>query len=109
VAYNVVFLQQAELDLKELKHYLETNFSPAVWQESYKKIKALVNKLKDFPQMGGIPPELETLHINQYRQVISGANKIIYEMRNQTIYIHLVCDMRRDMKALLTKRLLRII
>ena len=105
---SVVFLKSAELDLKELKSYIVKNFGKDTWQASYSKIREAVGTIQTFPLGGKIPEELENLNLTQYRQVISGMNRIIYEVRQQTIYIHVVCDTRKDMKTLLTKRLLRI-
>ena len=109
MSISVVFLRSAELDLKELKSYLVKNFGKDAWQVSYSKIQEAVGTLKTFPLGGKIPEELDKLNLTQYRQVISGMNRIIYEVRQVTIYIHMVCDTRKDMQSLLTKRLLRIL
>jgi plasmid stabilization system protein ParE len=109
MSVSVVFLKSAELDLKELKRYIVKNFGKDTWQQSYSKIQEAVGTIRTFPLGGMIPEELENLNLTQYRQVVSGMNRIIYEVRQQTIYIHIVCDTRKDMKALLTKRLLRTI
>lgn len=106
---NVVMLESAEHDLKELWSYIIKNFSVETWQNSYDKIKEAIRNLKTFPNVGSIPEEFEKLSLSQYRQVLSGMNRIIYEVRQDTIYIHIITDTRRDLKALLTKRLLRII
>ena len=104
---NVVFLHSAELDLLELKGYVVKNFGKIAWRTSYKKIKDAVGRLKKFPLEGHVPDELASLNVSQYRQVIAGMNRIIYEVREQTLYIHIVCDTRKDMQSLLTRRLLR--
>lgn len=103
---NFAFLQQAEDDIKELKNYIISNFSQDIWKLTYEKIKKAVNSLKIFPQTGSVLPELENLGMNQYRQIISDANRIIYEIRQDMIYIHIICDTRREMKSLLMTRLL---
>ena len=107
MSISVMFLRSAELDLKELKSYLIKNFGTDAWQASYSKIQEAVGTLQTFPLGGKIPEELDKLNLTQYRQVISGMNRIIYEVRQETIYIHMVCDTRKDMQSLLTKRLLR--
>jgi toxin ParE1/3/4 len=109
VSVSVVFLRSAELDLKELKSYIVKNFGKEAWQASYSNIREAVGTMRTFPLRGKIPEELGRLNLTQYRQVISGMNRIIYEVRQETIYIHMVCDTRKDMKSLLTKRLLRTI
>jgi toxin ParE1/3/4 len=105
---RVVFLKSAEQDLKELRNYMIREFGEETWQASLARIKDCVTTLGEFPLGGSLPEELERLNLTQYRQVASGMNRIIYEVRQQMIYIHIVCDTRKDMKSLLTRRLLRI-
>ncbi len=106
-AMTVVILHSAELDLFELKDYVLKNFGATTWRASYRKIHNAVTRLKKFPQKGHVPEELALLNIAQYRQVIAGMNRIIYEIRGQTLYIHVMCDTRKEMRALLTRRILR--
>lgn len=105
---KVVFLQSAETDLKELKSYIVKHFGKDTWQASYSKIKDAVAVIQSYPNGGKIPDELATLNLNQYRQVISGINRIIYEVRDGTAYIHIVCDTRKDLRSLLMRRILRV-
>jgi plasmid stabilization system protein ParE len=107
ISYKVVFLNHAVIDLHEIKSYLVKHFSVAIWKKSYAKIKKSIGLIKKAPQIGLIPPELENLHSPQFRQVISGQNRIIYEIRREMIYIHLICDTRKELQALLSRRLLR--
>lgn len=107
MSYKIVFLASAEQDMKELKSYVTKNFSPDTWQDTYSRLKDSIRNLKTFPFVGSIPEELERLNLTQYRQVISGMNRVIYEVRQEIIYIHIVADTRKDMKTLLTQRLLR--
>lgn len=105
--YEVVILESAEQDLRDLRGYLLKQFGRDTWLESYEKIKTVIDNLKTFPFSGVIPDELESINLAQYRQVISGKNRIIYEVRQNIVFVHLVADGRRDMKTLLTRRLLR--
>ncbi|TXT24370.1 MAG: hypothetical protein FD134_1605 [Gallionellaceae bacterium] len=105
--YRIVFLASAEQDLKELKRYIVKNFSPQAWHSTYGKLKESIFNLKAFPLSGAIPEELAQLNITQYRQIVSGMNRVIYEARQNTIYIHIVADTRKDMKTLLIQRVLR--
>lgn len=88
--------------------YLLKNFGRDTWKDSYDNIKTAINNLKSFPFSGAIPDELEQINLAQYRQIISGKNRIVHEVRQSTIYVHIVVDTRRDMKSFLTRRLLRI-
>lgn len=109
MSYKVVILESAEHDLKELKAYIVTNFSLATWLNTYNHIKEVIRNLKTFPHAGSIPEEIRKLNLSQYQQVLSGKNRIIYEVWKDTVYIHIIVDARRDLKALLTRRLLRVI
>ncbi len=62
--------------------------------------------LQLFSATGSILQELHALNLTQYRQVISGKNRIVYEFRETTIYIHIVCDTRKDLNSLLFRRIL---
>lgn len=104
---RVVILDSAERDLKDLKRYLCKNFSSEVWQDTYGQLKKAIRHLQSFPLSGSIPDEIEKFNLGQYRQVVSGMNRIIYEVRQDKIYIHIITDVRRDMMSLLTRRLLR--
>jgi len=104
---KIVIFESAEHDLKDLRSYVVKNFSTVVWHGNYAKLKESIRNLKTFLLAGGIPDELAKLNLSQYRQVVSGQNRIIYEVRQDSIYIHMIVDVRRDMHALLTRRLLR--
>jgi plasmid stabilization system protein ParE len=104
---RAVFLASAEEDLKELRRYVVNSFGQAAWQETSRKIKDSVLTIQSAPFSGSIPDELADLGLLQYRQMISGMNRIVYEVRDETIYVHIVCDTRRDMRTLLSRRLLR--
>lgn len=104
---QVVFLHSAECNLKELRSYILKRFGQRVWQESYNQIKDSFKTITQFPESGCIPDELENLGLVQYRQVITGMNRVIYEVRSGTVYIHVICDTRRDLQSLLMARLLR--
>src|SRR5450830_715704 len=104
---NVVILDSAEQDLKELRVYILKNFSVETWSITYARIKEAIRNLQNFPQAGAIPDEIEKLNLSQYRQVVSGMNRVIYEVRQDVIYVHIIVDARRDMQALLMRRLLR--
>lgn len=108
MGFKVVILESAEQDLKELRTYIVKNFSADTWRTSYAKIKEVIRNLQNFPQAGSIPEEIEKLNLTQYRQVLSGMNRVIYEVRQDVIYIHIIADTRRDTTTLLNKRLIRV-
>jgi plasmid stabilization system protein ParE len=102
---KTVILTSAKNDLHQLRSYLLKNFSPDVWQTTYAKLKESIRNLSAFPCLGAVTPELADIHIHQYRQLICGMNRIIYEVRGDTLYVHVIVDTRRDLSALLLRRL----
>lgn len=104
---KVVVLASAQADLVALRSYIVKNFSVTTWQATYTKLKASIRNLATFPRLGGVPDELATLNLTQYRQILSGMNRIIYEIRQDAVYVHLIVDVRRDLKDVLMQRLLR--
>ena len=106
--FRVVFLASAEEDLKDLKAYIVKKFGAKAWLISYGAIKDAVRALQSFPLAGGIPDEIRNLNLTQFRQVISGRNRIIYEIRPNAIFIHAICDTRKDIRALLKLRVSRV-
>ncbi|WP_420231485.1 type II toxin-antitoxin system RelE/ParE family toxin [Pseudomonas sp. ABY48] len=107
MSLKIVVLQSAEKDLKELRTYLIERFSFQTWQNTYASLKTAISHLETSPYAGSIPEEIERLNLGQYRQILSGMNRIIYEVRGQTIYVHIIADSRKSLPTLLMKRLLR--
>ena len=104
---KVVILDSAAQDLKELRSYIIEEFSRETWLKTFGTIKTSIRNLAKFPLLGGTPPELDVLQLTQYRQILTGKNRIIDEPRPDALYIHIVVDARRDMKSLLIRRLMR--
>lgn len=104
---KIVILESVELDLQDLPSYIVKDFSAGTWQKTFQQIKVSIRNLASFPMLGSIPEELQKLNLTQYRQVLSGMNRIIYEVRQDTIYVHLIVDSRRDMLSFLLRRLVR--
>ena len=106
---RTVFLAGAQEDLKDLRRYVTQRFGKPTWQETSQRIKEAVHTIQTLPHGGSIPAELADLSLQHYHQAISGMNRVIYEVREDVIYIHIVCDTRRDMRTLLSRRLVRMI
>ena len=103
---RVVILRGAEADLRDLRRYLCQRFDLAAWQDSVRAIRRGLQRIATHPRAGKLPDELLALNLVQYRQVLAGMNRIIYELRGDTAYVHVVCDVRRDLRAVLLRRLL---
>ena len=59
---------------------MRKNFRKIAWRAACKKIKDAAARLKKFPLEGHVPDELASLNVTQYRQVMVGMNRVIYQM-----------------------------
>jgi toxin ParE1/3/4 len=103
---KVVLLAGADDDLKALRLYITKNFGKDAWLDTSAKLKKSFEVIKTLPAGGSVPDELVRLGLKEYRQVVSGMNRIVYEVSGQVALVHIICDTRRDMRGLLSRRLL---
>ncbi|KAF1028646.1 MAG: hypothetical protein GAK37_02126 [Pseudomonas sp.] len=105
MSFRVVVLHSAKNNLKEIKFYVTRQFSTLTWQHTYESLKHSLRQLESQPYAGSIPEEIEKLNLSQYRQVVCGMNRIIYEVRDKTVYVHIIVDTRKNLQAVLLKNL----
>ncbi|WP_246025040.1 type II toxin-antitoxin system RelE/ParE family toxin [Paraburkholderia dinghuensis] len=105
---NYRILPTARIGLDELRSYVVHSFGWEAWRQTSTQIQDTIAHIRQFPESGHVPVELEGFGDDRYRQALSGKNRIIYQLRNETIFIHLVIDARRDLQALLQRIVLRL-
>ncbi|MDR5784663.1 type II toxin-antitoxin system RelE/ParE family toxin [Caballeronia sp. LZ065] len=101
-------LPTARIGIDGLRSYIVRTFGWETWLQTSEHLQATITQIRQFPESGHIPPELEGFANETYRQVLSGKNRIIYQVRSDVLYIHIVCDTRRDLQALLQRIVLRL-
>ncbi|MES2187438.1 MAG: type II toxin-antitoxin system RelE/ParE family toxin [Pseudomonadota bacterium] len=104
MSHRVVFLQTAADDLQEIRRYIRSHFSQAVWLDAYARIRKAILNLERFPYAGHVPRELPATH---FLEIIAVKNRVIYEVTGDTVYIHIICDSRQDFQAKLARRPIR--
>lgn len=100
--YEVRYLVSAKNDLYELLRFLADKESPARARHVLNRIRQLCDGLAS----GHVPPELEEMGSRKFLELHYKPYRIIYQVAGALVYIHLVCDGRRDMQSLLSRRLL---
>ncbi|PWF47777.1 type II toxin-antitoxin system RelE/ParE family toxin [Massilia glaciei] len=103
------FTQNARADLLELKEFVLQQWSQQAWKAAFAEIRHAVATIESHPEAGAICPDLAAIGITAYRQILTSKNRIIYEADKDAnlIFVHVVCDQRRDLQTLLMRRLLR--
>ncbi|WP_029049529.1 type II toxin-antitoxin system RelE/ParE family toxin [Cupriavidus sp. amp6] len=105
---KVKLLDSGKAELKRVRRYVVDAFGMAVWEESYAQIQASITRVREFPECGHVVDELSGLTADRFREVPCGKNRTIYEIRDDTIYVHLIVEQRRALTALLQKIILQV-
>lgn len=103
----LLILDEAQEDTKDLRRYILKSFGVERWKHASAELTITFGKIRQFPQSGYVPAEPADFGGLNFRGALSRQNRTIYEVCDETIYIHVVADTRRDLRTLLQKRLLR--
>jgi toxin ParE1/3/4 len=105
--YDVFLTDDAEADILDIWKYVAHH-------DSVERAATLVDGLQEacltlgrFPDRGHYPPELQRVHVLDYRELHHKPYRIIYRIVAHKIFIHCVLDGRRDLQELLLERLIR--
>ncbi|NOX87992.1 MAG: type II toxin-antitoxin system RelE/ParE family toxin [Calditrichaeota bacterium] len=105
--YEVFLTTDAEEDIFEIYEYVALHDSVGKADTLLKKLKETCDSLKNYPDRGHLPPELERINVREYSEIHFKPYRIVYQIRGNKVFIHCVLDGRRDLQDLLQKRLLR--
>lgn len=104
--FEVRITQGAENDLAGIVDFVAGDASPRVADKLLDDLLDLIGALERLPFRGATPRELEDLGMTQFRQLVFSHYRVIYQVVEQTVFISLIADGRRDMQDLLQRRLL---
>ena len=105
--YEVLLTEGAERDLESIYDYIAEIDCKAHADLILDRFMEIVGTLTSFPERGVHPKELAALGIQEYRQVFFKTYRVIYRVMEQNVYIYVIADGRREMQALLARRLLQ--
>jgi toxin ParE1/3/4 len=104
--FEVLLTADADSDLAELYEYITTHDAPEKAAYVLDRIARVLETLATFPERGSHPRELVALGVRDYRQTFFKPYRLIYRVLGKRVYVYLIADGRRDMQALLQRRLL---
>jgi len=105
--YQVRITGEAERDLEDIFNYIAEHDALEKAQYVLDSLEERIVALKLNPQRGHLPPELERLGIKSYREIFFKPYRIVYEIIETKVIIHVCVDGRRDLQTLLARRLYR--
>jgi toxin ParE1/3/4 len=106
--HQVILTEDAQRDLEELYDFIAEHDAPAKADHVLDRIEELLISLSKFPERGAWTKELLALGIREYRETYFKPYRLIYRVLGSKVYVYLIVDGRRDLQALLQRRLLRV-
>lgn len=103
----VLVLREARTDFKAIKQYILARFGKATWNTVNLEFKAALQLIATSPMTGSPVEELQSLGMTNIRSMLVRQTRIIYEVDDEQILIHLFIDTRRDFRTHLLHRMLR--
>ena len=103
----VQLTNDAARDLEEICDYIDRHDAPARADHVLEQIAKVFHSLSENPQRGNFPKELLDIGIREYREIFFKPYRIIYRVMGDNVYVLVIADGRRDMQALLQRRLLQ--
>jgi toxin ParE1/3/4 len=104
--FKVLLTEGSEQDLEAIFDYICEFDSTQSAQYVLDELLAVIDGLSKLPNRGSYPKELLALGIKEYRQAFFKHYRLIYRVIGDEVVIFLIADGRRDMEALLSRRLL---
>jgi toxin ParE1/3/4 len=105
--FDVYLTAAAEEDIFDIYQYVYFNDSPDNANLVFSRLQETCTDLREFPERGHVPPELERINIRDYKEIHYKPYRIIYTIVETKVFIHCIFDGRRDLQDILEKRILR--
>ena len=106
MTYAVLLTDDAVRDLEGIDDYISEHDSSERADYVLSMIEEQLQNLADLLDRGTYPKELSPLGMREYREVFFRPYRIIYRVIGNNIYVYVIADGRRDMRALLSRRML---
>lgn len=103
---QVIVSRFAEDDLNEIVEYY-CSLSTSYVEKTVRQFEENVLSLRKNPLRGRVVPELEKYGYTQFRELIHGYYRIVYEVTSDTVIIHVIIDGRRNFEDLIFSKLAR--
>ena len=106
--FAVQLTDDAACDLEEIIDYLSRRDAPGRAEHVLERIEQDLPRVVRVPRTRQPPEGMLELGIREYREVFFKPYRIIYRVIGDGVYVLVIADGRRDMRALLQRRLLHV-
>lgn len=103
---EVLVTEFAKEDLREILEYYQS-LSQKYVEKVISDFQENIFSLNKHPKSGRIVPELEKQGIENYRELIQGNYRIIYEINGDIVIVHTIIDGRRNFEDIIISKLTR--
>jgi toxin ParE1/3/4 len=107
MSFHIFLTEDATRDLEDLYDYIKWHDVPGKADYVLDQIEKAISSLSENPERGAYPKELLAIGLREYREIFFKPYRIIYRVVAQKVYVMVITDGRRDMQALLQRRLLQ--
>ena len=107
-AWKVTFTRRADYDMRDIFTFISKRDGPDRAEAILEKFIQARDSLRELPDRGRIPLELERVNIRSFREIQVTPYRVIYQVNKDAheVHIHVVADGRRNFTELLKERLL---
>lgn len=103
--YHVLWTDAAKSDLSEIAQFI-TAESTSSALAIIDRLERRCSTLERLPERGRVVPELKSVDILIYRELIVKPWRIVYRQDRNQVYVMAVLDSRRSLDGLLLERLM---
>lgn len=106
--FKIVWTRAATVDLDQIIDYVAQDAGVDRALRLYEKIRDKVDSLYQLPRRGRIVPELESIAVSEFRELLPDRYRIVYRIDGKKVVLVGIFDGRRDLEAILVDRALRV-
>ena len=103
---DIIWTEDAAEDLLDIITYQKLKYGVEKANAVYASIQKRVSSLLNYPQKGRIVPELHSIGVTSYHELIEHPWRIIYRVTETAVYIVSLLDSRRNVEEVLYKKMI---
>ncbi len=104
--YAILWSDAARRDLEEIVAFIAAE-NPTGALKVLAQIEDRCANLARLPERGRIVPELKSIDVFSYRELVEGPWRIVYRRDARRVYVIAILDARRNLSSILLERLTR--